>query len=249
MASMDEAIEKAAVHLAGAARVAVLSGAGISSESGIPTFRGAGGLWEQHRAEDLATPAAFSRDPELVWRWYDWRRGLCAKANPNAAHVIVAAIEKAVPEFLLVTQNVDGLHRRAGSAAMIELHGSIWRGRCTACAHRFDLTVVPLPTLPPLCPLCGGPARPDVVWFGESYDPLLLDNSQRFLKESDVLLVVGTSGMVSVPVYLAEAAAGAGTVVINVNPEASPISRFAAVEIPGRAGAVLPQLWQRACER
>ena len=245
MTSIEVLTSEAARLLAGAKRVAVLSGAGISSESGIPTFRGEGGLWENYRSEELATPQAFARDPELVWRWYDWRREVCARALPNAAHEVVAAMDACYPDFLLVTQNVDGLHARAGSERMLELHGTIWSARCTICGAGFPLPEVPLKECPVRCQICASLARPSVVWFGESYDPEVLQSAQRFLNSAEVLLVVGTSGSVGVPVYLAQDAGRNGAAIVDINPEASPIGAFANLEIPGPAGEALPQIWEK----
>ena len=244
MADGRKGIKEVARILSGARRVAVLSGAGISSESGVPTFRGAGGLWENHRAEELATPDAFRRDPQLVWRWYEWRRGICREAAPNPAHDTVAAMDRHYPEFLLVTQNVDGLHARAGSQRIVEIHGSLWTARCTLCRAVFPIPAVPLSRIPPSCPNCAGMARPNIVWFGESYEPELLRTAQTFLSSAEVLLVVGTSGLVSVPVQLAQSAARCGAVVVDINPDASPIAAFAAVALRGRAGEVLPEIWE-----
>ena len=159
-------LEQAREWLSQATRVAVLTGAGISAESGVPTFRGDGGLWKEYKAEDLATPEAFLKDPRLVWEWYNWRRELIAKALPNAAHKALVQLEIKKREYTLVTQNVDGLHDRAGSGRMLKLHGDIWRMRCTACGANWPDRRAPLPKIPPHC-ACGGLARPGVVWFGE----------------------------------------------------------------------------------
>ena len=155
-------LEQAREWLAQATRVAVLTGAGISAESGVPTFRGDGGLWKEYKAEDLATPEAFLKDPRLVWEWYNWRRELIAKALPNAAHKALVQLEIKKREYTLVTQNVDGLHDRAGSGRMLKLHGDIWRMRCTACGANWPDRRAPLPKIPPHC-ACGGLARPGVV--------------------------------------------------------------------------------------
>ncbi len=147
--------------------MAVLTGAGISAESGIPTFRGAGGLWRKYRSENLATPEAFARDPELIWEWYDWRRSVIATAEPNAGHRALAELERRATHFTLVTQNVDGLHDRAGSRRLLKVHGDIWSLRCTACKREWQDLRPSLPELPPLC-ACGKMGRPGVVWFGEA---------------------------------------------------------------------------------
>ena len=145
----------------------VLTGAGISAESGVPTFRGQDGLWQNFRPEDLATPEAFHRDPTLVWEWYNWRRGLIGKCAPNAAHETLASMETTLPAFSLITQNVDGLHRAAGNQHVLELHGNIWRMRCTVCNQVSTDDRVPLHAILPRCKACGEILRPDVVWFGE----------------------------------------------------------------------------------
>ena len=162
----EQAVRESAKKLAEATRVGVLTGAGVSAESGVPTFRGPQGLWRKFRPEELATPEAFARDPKLSWEWYDWRRQKLAACKPNAGHEALVRLERSVAEFTLVTQNVDGLHRAAGSRNVQELHGNIWRLRCTICSHTAEDFRVPLPELPPRCD-CGGLLRPDVVWFGE----------------------------------------------------------------------------------
>ena len=164
-------LDRLAARLTPTSRVTVLTGAGVSAASGVPTFRGPDGLWKRHRVEDLATPQAFERNPAMVWEWYDWRRQLIARCQPNAAHRVLAAWSRRFPCFSLVTQNVDGLHERAGARDPIRLHGSIWDvgcwRRCTAAPARWRDDTVPFLALPPACPHCGGPLRPGVVWFGE----------------------------------------------------------------------------------
>jgi NAD-dependent deacetylase len=147
---------QARAWLSSASSVVVLTGAGISAESGVPTFRGPGGLWKQYRPEDLATPEAFARDPKLVWEWYDWRRVTLAAAQPNAGHAALVELERRTPQFTLVTQNVDGLHERAGSRNVIRLHGDIWLVRCTACGRETRDERAPLGSLPPRCEACEG---------------------------------------------------------------------------------------------
>ena len=170
----EDGIRRAAAVLRGARRVAVLTGAGISAESGVPTFRGPEGLWRKFRAEDLATPEAFARDPVLVWKWYDWRRGIIAKVAPNPGHVVLAHWEKRFPDFMLITQNVDGLHALAGSRRLLELHGNIWQTRCPDEGRIVENRDVPLSPIPPRCSSCGGVLRPHIVWFGEELDPDIL---------------------------------------------------------------------------
>jgi len=226
-----------------AGAVVVVTGAGVSAESGVPTFRGAGGLWRSFRAEDLATPGAFGRDPRLVWEWYDWRRQGLATARPNAAHDALARLERAhAGSFLLVTQNVDGLHAAAGSRKLVEVHGSIWQVRCTACGRERYERAVPLATLPPTCPACGGLERPGVVWFGEALPAVALEAAFGAARACELMLVVGTSAVVYPIAYLPRVARENGARVIEVNPEETPLTPLADESIRGRAAEVLPSL-------
>jgi NAD-dependent deacetylase len=234
-------IDQARNFIQTAKRVCVLTGAGISAESGIPTFRGPGGLWRQYRAEDLATPSAFARDPKLVWEWYDWRRGIVHNAQPNPGHEAIAALEDKVPEFTLVTQNVDGLHRRAGSRNVLEIHGSLWRARCTGCSEESDETRVPLPGLPPHC-RCGAMLRPAIVWFGESLPSRVWDNAEEAARRADVFLVVGTSAVVYPAASLVPLAKSSGARVIEINTDATPMSGLVDCSLRGPSGEVLPKL-------
>lgn len=166
------------------ARVAVLTGAGISAESGVPTFRGADGLWKQYRATDLATPEAFERDPKLVWEWYDWRRGLVNRCEPNPGHRVLARFEQFFAGFFLITQNVDGLHRKAGSRTIAEVHGNIWQTRCVREGTIREDCRVPLPEIPPRCS-CSALLRPNVVWFGEALPWDIFEQAQRAAQDCD----------------------------------------------------------------
>ena len=235
-----DSIRQAADALRGARRVVALTGAGISAESGVPTFRGPEGLWRTFRAEQLATPEAFSRDPKLVWEWYDWRRERIATVRPNAGHRVLAAWEARFPVFTLVTQNVDGLHPLAGSRHLLELHGNIWQTRCTSDGTIRDNREVPLAELPPRCPSCGALVRPHIVWFGESLDRDTLQAAHAACGAADVVLVVGTSGLVYPAAGLPRVAADAGATVIEINPDVTPLTADAAISIRGNAGAVLP---------
>ncbi|MBV9405737.1 MAG: NAD-dependent deacylase [Acidobacteriaceae bacterium] len=240
---MRASFERVRVCLQQAKRIGVLTGAGVSAESGIPTFRGAAGLWKEFRAEDLATPEAFARDPELVWQWYDWRRALIAQAKPNAAHRALAELERRAPTFTLITQNVDGLHQQAGSQAILEIHGSIWKLRCTQCGKEWVDRAVPL-SIPPHCE-CGAIARPAVVWFGENLDPSVWDAAERAAQSCDVFLVIGTSAMVYPAAGLAPLARASGATIIEVNLEPTPLSGRVDYALPGLAGEILPQLLER----
>ncbi len=223
--------------------IAVLTGAGISAESGVPTFRGAGGLWRQFRAEDLATPEAFARDPRLVWEWYDWRRQIIARCEPNAAHRTLVEIEDTVPAFVLMTQNVDGLHQRAGSRRVLTLHGDIWRVRCTREGTVTLRDEVPLPDLPPRC-VCGALLRPDVVWFGENLDPAVLNAARQATSTCKMMLVIGTSAVVQPAASLPFVAKRAGAHIVEFNVEPTPLSDVADEVILGPAAETLPQWWK-----
>lgn len=234
--------------------VAVLTGAGISAESGIPTFRGKDGLWKQYRPEDLATPEAFARDPVLVWSWYVWRRRIILKAQPNPAHEALVRLEQALADrFLLITQNVDNLHRRAGNTRIVELHGNIFRERCVDCRlTRTSEDVYNEEALPPRCPRCGGLLRPDVVWFGEALPAHALERAFSFvagLGPGDVFLVVGTSGQVYPAAALPHEAhrRGARVVVINLDP--TPFDGFAEEVYHGRAASILPEWVEKVLSR
>lgn len=221
--------------------IAVLTGAGISAESGIPTFRGPGGLWNNHRPENLATPEAFARDPKLVWEWYDWRRQRVATARPNAGHRALASLEARGPQCTVITQNVDGLHGAAGSRNVLELHGSIWRLRCVSCGREEENRTTPLAPLPPAC-ACGGLLRPGVVWFGEPLSPSVLQRALEAAQNCRVFLVCGTSAVVYPAAALPERALAAGARVIEVNLEETPFSRSAQLSLRGACGELLPRI-------
>jgi NAD-dependent deacetylase len=234
-------VEAARARLLAARRIAVLTGAGISAESGIPTFRGAGGLWKHYRAEDLATPEAFKLDPKLVWEWYDWRRGAIAKAAPNAAHRALVKLEIQKPGFTLITQNVDGLHDLAGNGKILRLHGDIWRMRCTVCGANFPNRRVPLPKIPPHC-ACGGLARPGVVWFGEPLPEGMMKEAEHAASSAQVFLVIGTSAVVHPAASLIPYAKQSGAKVIEINPEATAATAIVDCALHGAAGEILPKL-------
>ena len=234
-------MEQAREWLAQAASVAVLTGAGVSAESGIPTFRGAGGLWKNYKPADLATPEAFARDPRLVWEWYNWRRELIAKAAPNAAHLALAQLEIRKPRFTLITQNVDGLHDRAGSRRILKLHGDIWRMRCTVCGANWPDRRAPLPSIPPHCH-CGGLARPAVVWFGEPLPDGMMNEAEHAAASAEVFLVIGTSAVVYPAAGLIPHASQSGAKVIEINLDPTPFSAMVDCALQGAAGELLPKL-------
>jgi NAD-dependent deacetylase len=224
--------------------VAVLTGAGVSAESGVPTFRGERGLWRSFRPEQLATPEAFRRDPALVWEWYDWRRGLIGACVPNAAHETLADMERVLPDFTLITQNVDGLHQAAGSRNVLELHGNIWRLRCTRCGRTSEDHRVPLPEIPPRCSQCGALLRPDVVWFGESLPSQVLEAAWAAAARCRLMLVVGTSAVVQPAASLPLVALRNGARLVEVNPAETPLSPHAHEILHGPAAEVLPGWWE-----
>jgi NAD-dependent deacetylase len=238
-----------------AERIVVLTGAGVSAESGVPTFRGPGGIWKSHRAEGLATPEAFARDPRLVWEWYAWRRGVVGGCKPNPAHRALARLALRHPSALLVTQNVDGLHHRAADMAAagsdatpaypLELHGAIHRDRCCACARRTPARAAVDTTSEerlPRCERCGGMLRPDVVWFGEALDADLLAAAFDAAARADVCLVVGTSAVVYPAAAIPEGTLARGGAVIEVNPDTTPLTERATVSLRASAASVLPDL-------
>jgi len=235
-------VQAAAGLLRGASRVVAFTGAGVSAESGVPTFRGAGGLWEGQRVEEVATPWAFQADPVRVWRFYEERRHNLTKVGPNPAHGVLARWQDRFPSFVLVTQNVDGLHAAAGSHGVLELHGNIWRVRCTACEREREEREVPLAQVPPRCSSCGGTERPAVVWFGEMLPPDTFEAASEAVSRADVLVVVGTSAVVYPAAGLVDLAVARGARVIEVNPEASALAHVATVALRGPAGEILPRV-------
>ena len=241
-AALEPLIEEAAAALTKARHVCVITGAGISAESGIPTFRDAlTGLWAKFSPEELATPEAFERDPKFVWDWYEFRRELIRKAQPNPGHYALAELAGRVPLLTLVTQNVDGLHQRAGSKGVLEYHGNILRDRCTVeqvIADRSEDSRHGLPR----CAACGGLLRPDVVWFGEAIPPGPMLAAADAAERCDVFLSVGTSSLVYPAAGLAESALRSGATVIEVNPNRTDLSRAADIVLAGPSGELLPRL-------
>jgi NAD-dependent deacetylase len=260
------AVERAHELVTGARRIVVLTGAGVSAESGVPTFRGADGLWKSRHLEQLATPEAFARDPRTVWEWYAWRRGVIGACAPNRAHVALAHLALSRDDVTLVTQNVDGLHHRAADevagvvadagadagadaaadaarAYPLEVHGAMHRDRCSACGRRSpgraDVDTTSVETLP-RCEPCGGLLRPDVVWFGESLDMDVLGAAFEAARRADLCLVAGTSSVVYPAASIPEIALGSGAAVVEVNPEETPLTRYATAAVRGAAGLTLP---------
>ena len=224
--------------------IVVLTGAGISAESGIPTFRGPAGLWQGHDPHQLATPQAFARDPELVWQFYEWRRGVVAAHQPNQAHHLLVEIERSPAPFCIITQNVDGYHAEAGNEHVIELHGSLWKLMCTQCLHEWEDRRHPLPALPPKCPLCESLARPAVVWFGESLDQAILLAAVEQSQQANIFLSVGTSSVVYPAAELPLLAQQHGAYTVEINPQQTPISERMDEVIRESASSGLTRWWR-----
>ena len=229
-------------RLRAAQRIVAFTGAGISAESGLSTFRDKQtGLWAKYRPEDLATPQAFQRNPRMVWEWYEWRRGVAAKAEPNPGHYALAQIEAAHPGFFLATQNVDGLHARAGSRNLVELHGNIRRSICFNQRHVAE-SWAPTNDPPPRCAQCGSPLRPDVVWFGEALPPDALRRAQEAAASCDLFLSIGTSTLVYPAAELPYIAGSNGATVVEINPDETPLSKLADFVLREKAGVALPDI-------
>ena len=228
--------------LRSAQSVTVLTGSGVSAESDVPTFREAQtGLWARFDPEELATPEAYERDPRLVWEWYTWRRELVEKATPNPGHEALAALERRIPAFTLITQNVDSLHRRAGSQNVIELHGNIRRSKCS----REGVVVEPREddtNVPPSCQRCGASLRPDVVWFSEILPASALDEAFDAAQKCDLFFSIGTSSIVQPAASLPFEALRGGAVLVEVNPDETPLTRYVDYALQGKASEVLPKL-------
>lgn len=231
-----------------ARRIAVLTGAGVSKESGVPTYRDAmTGLWENYHFEDLASPEGFMRDPAMVWDWYEERRKQLSRVQPNAGHIALAALAASFDQFTLITQNVDDLHERGGSRDVIHLHGHLMLTKCFFDCRGVPTRVVPDQYVmhdvsPPTCPYCGRWLRPDVVWFGEMLPQSELQRAQQAAVDCDVMLVIGTSGLVYPAAGLPMSAQTAGAAVIEINPEPTDISQVAQLCLRGPSGVILPQL-------
>lgn len=239
---MENDINKAYELINEASLITVLTGAGISSESGVPTFRGDGGLWNNYRPEELATPKAFFENPEIVWEWYDWRRSVMKKAEPNHGHYALSELERQKEKFTLITQNVDGLHQLAGSENIIEMHGNLWEIRCTKCGNLEKNYQVPLPKLPPECSKCREIMRPNIVWFGEIIPMQKIDRCILAIEESDLFMIIGTSGLVEPAASFGFVAKEHNKPVVEINLEPTPGTGLYDISIKAKSGEVLPLL-------
>ena len=238
--------DEVTLRLRNARRVTVLTGAGISAESGVPTFRDAqSGLWANYKPEELATPQAFRRNPAKVWEWYSMRRDMIKKIKPNAGHFALVEIEKRIPEFLLVTQNIDDLHRLAGNKNVVEIHGNIRRTKCFEEDVVID-TWEPTDDIPPRCPRCGGMLRPDVVWFGEMLPQDAFERSSEAARTCDIFFSIGTSGLVYPAASLPYEAINKNIFSIEINTEETPLTRYVDHHFRGLSGEILPRLVSRS---
>lgn len=235
-----ESLELTPAHVK---KVVSLTGSGISAESGIPTFRGVEGFWQRFRPEELATPEAFAQNPRLVWEWYLFRRQLITEAQPNAGHMALVELEQLLGEnFILITQNVDGLHWRAGSRRLLELHGNIFVNRCYLCSKRYMDDALDFYRLPPICPACGGPIRPGVVWFGESLNITVIEDAFANSRQATLFLAIGTSAVVHPAASLPLAAKENGAYLIEINPESTSLSLDADSVFRASSARILPFL-------
>jgi NAD-dependent deacetylase len=235
--------------LASASAVAALTGAGISAESGVPTFRGSEGLWKKFKPEELASFDAFIKNPDLVWEWYAYRKKLIAEVKPNPGHYALAEMEKLFREFAVITQNIDNLHRRAGSTRVHELHGNIERNYCINCGRRYRNEELSSTASAPRCIDCGGLIRPDVVWFGELLPTNEWELADRASRNADVFFSIGTSAIVYPAASLPLAAKESGAYIVEINAEVTPLSDIAQESLIGKAGEILPRLVEAIRER
>ena len=223
-------------------RCAVLTGAGISAESGVPTFRGKEGLWGKFKPEELATMEAFMANPRIVWEWYNWRRELLGKVKPNPGHYALTDLKRFFTDYTLITQNVDGLHQEAGADEVLELHGSIMRNKCVACERPFVAETEIDPDHIPACQACGGQIRPDIVWFGEMLPEETIAMAFDRAEKCELFLSVGTSALVHPAVSLPLTARQCGATVVEINPEVTPLTSVADFHLEGASGEILPRL-------
>jgi NAD-dependent deacetylase len=221
---------------------AVLTGAGISAESGVPTFRGKEGLWGKFRPEQLASMDGFMANPEIVWEWYSWRRQLISEVKPNAGHFALRDMEQYFDRFTLITQNVDNLHQMAGSKSVLELHGNIYRNKCFRCNTMVEGEIDITPGAIPACVACGGKIRPDVVWFGESLPEDVIEEAFRQAEQAQVFFSIGTSALVQPAATLPWMAKRRGATLVEINPDTTPLSELADFRFAARSGELLPEL-------
>ncbi len=223
-------------------RIAVLTGAGISAESGVPTFRGTDGLWARFRPEELANVDAFMSNPDMVWAWYQHRREIISEVGPNPGHYALAQMEELIPEFSLITQNVDGLHRKAGSKRVYELHGNIQRNKCMDCGKFFEKLPDEASDKVPDCDDCSGKIRPDVVWFGEMLPQQVLNDAFAAAEQSVLFFSVGTSAVVQPAASIPIMAKQAGAYLVEINVEPTAITNYADLFLQGKSGEILPAI-------
>ena len=234
--------ERLIEKLSQAKSVGILTGAGISAESGVPIFRGESGLWRKFSPEELANFDAFMQNPDMVWEWYNYRRMIIEEVNPNPGHFALVELEKMFSSFVVITQNVDNLHQRAGSKNVVELHGNILRNRCLSCGRIVESKSLNFSEGAPRCPHCGGMLRPDVVWFGEMLPEEAVQKAYRAAETCDVFMVLGTSAVVYPAASFPEIAFRQGAFIVEINPETTPVTDFAHVSLRGKTGEILPRI-------
>lgn len=242
-------IEKIAEITHNCQRIVVLTGAGISAESGVPTFRGKEGLWGKFRPEELATMDAFMSNSTIVWEWYNWRRELMGKVQPNQGHTALTDLENLSKKFTLITQNVDGLHALAKTQNILELHGNIYRNKCAVCNTIVNNSVAIQPDAIPSCEKCGGKIRPDVVWFGEMLDEHIIEQAFSDSEKADIFFSIGTSAVVHPAASLPAAAKQNGAILVEINMEETPLTSLADYFIPGKSGEILPKIVKMISEK
>ena len=228
--------------MANCRKCVVLTGAGFSAESGVPTFRGKEGLWGKFKPEELATMDAFMANPQIVWEWYNWRRDLMNKVKPNEGHYAISELESLIDDFTLITQNVDGLHKMAKTQNILELHGNIYRNKCVRCNQIINQEIEIDPKNIPSCEKCGGNIRPDVVWFGEMLDSNVINTAFKESEECDIFISAGTSAVIHPAASLPVIAKRNGAVLTEINPEETPISYFADFQFREKSGEILPKI-------